>query len=689
MKKLSALLLCLMLSVCLQAAQLPVALRSAGTFTVLAGSTVTNTGFTTVVGDVGLSPGSAVTGFPPGTVTGGAIHVNDGPAVSAQADLSTAYLDALGRSVAPVTVSGDLSGQTLPPGLYKSTSSLGIAGVLTLDGQGNANSVFIFQIASSLTTGTGSQVVLIGNANPANIFWQVGSSATLGTYSSFSGTILAYQSITLTTGATLNGRALAEIGAVTLDSNPMVNPGAPITTPTPPALTVTCPLGTAQVGAAYNSLVAATGGTPPYAFSITGSLPPVLILNASTGLLIGTPTGAGTVFFGTRVQDSTSSIATNSCSIVVAAAQADVSITKTGPTFAAPNTNIIYNIAVGNAGPSPAASVTVSDTLPSGTTFVSAAPSQGSCSGTSTVSCSLGTVLANGVATVQVVVRSPSAPGTVVNTATVASSTPDPNLANNTSTTSLTVTTTPPMTVTCPLGAAQAGVAYNSIGLVATGGTPPYTFSITGSLPPGLGPISPSTGVLTGTPTTAGSFLFGTQAQDSASGIATNTTCSITVAAAQADVSITKSGPASVVQHANITYTMTVANAGPSPAANVIVGDNLPAGTTFVSAAASPAGSSCSGTNTVSCSLGTLAVGGSATVVLVVVSPNSPGPVVNTATVASDTLDTNLANNTSTATVTVTVPPSVPTLSIWGLALLGLLLLLAGCSTRFSRKAHS
>src|ERR1017187_867410 len=197
--------------VCLQGAQLPVTLGSAGTFTVLAGSTVTNTGFTTVVGDVGLSPGSAVTGFPPGTITGGALHINDGAAVAAQAALSTAYGDAAGRNVAPVTVAGDLSGQTLPPGLYKSTSSLGIAGVLTLDGQGNANSVFIFQIASSLTTGTGSQVILIGGANPANIFWQVGSSATLGTYSTFYETILAYQSITITTGARLNGRALAEI----------------------------------------------------------------------------------------------------------------------------------------------------------------------------------------------------------------------------------------------------------------------------------------------------------------------------------------------------------------------------------------------------------------------------------------------------------------------------------------------
>jgi uncharacterized repeat protein (TIGR01451 family) len=172
---------------------------------------------------------------------------------------------------------------------------------------------------------------------------------------------------------------------------------------------------------------------------------------------------------------------------------------------------------------------------------------------------------------------------------------------------------------------------------------------------------------------------------------ATNNTCSITVVAAQSDVSIAQTGPATVVGKANITYTLTVTNAGPSPAANVIVGDTLPVGTTLVSATPSPAGSSCSGTSTVSCSLGTLAAGGSATVVLVVAGPSRSGTVANTATVATDTLDSNLANNTSTVTVTVTVmaaPPSVPTLSTWGLALLALLLSLTGCPARLSRKAR-
>jgi hypothetical protein len=232
---------------CLPPASL--ALGSACGFGVLAGSTVTNTGLTTDSGDLGLSPGNSISGFadPPantyvgaGTHTAGlglvagTIHLTDPPppsiitAASAQTDLTTAYLDLKGRSMpAPTTVAGDLGGQTLAPGIYKSTSTLGITGDLTLDGGGNANAVWIFQIASSLTTLSGSRVVLANGAQSHNIFWQVGSSATLGTTSTFNGSILALTSITLTTGAKLNGRALAQNGAVTLDTNVITVPSCP------------------------------------------------------------------------------------------------------------------------------------------------------------------------------------------------------------------------------------------------------------------------------------------------------------------------------------------------------------------------------------------------------------------------------------------------------------------------------
>ena len=188
-----------------------------GGFSVLAGSTVTNTGPTQVSGDVGISPGTAVTGFPPG-LAGGAIHSADGAAAQAQATLTAAYIDAAGRS-GGTSVAGDLVGQTLTAGIYKSTSSLAISGDVTLDAQGNSDAVFIFQISSTLTTASGSHIVLINGAKACNVFWQVGSSATLGTNSVFKGNILALTSITITTGVNLEGRALARNGAVTLDSD--------------------------------------------------------------------------------------------------------------------------------------------------------------------------------------------------------------------------------------------------------------------------------------------------------------------------------------------------------------------------------------------------------------------------------------------------------------------------------------
>jgi hypothetical protein len=318
--------------------QLPVALGSAGTFSVLASSTVTNTGPTVVTGDVGVSPGTAVTGFPPGMVVGGAIHTADGPAGSAQIDLTTAYNDAAGRTT-PSSVSGDLGGLTLPPGLYKSTSFLNLTGILKLDGQGNTNSVFIFQIASALTTFSGSQVILLNGAQAANVFWQVGSSATLGTNSIFNGTILAQASVTLTTGAALNGRALARTGAVTLDTNTIGNPGPPTTGGPPSTLTVACPLSAAQAGVAYSSVLIATGGTPPYTFSITGSLPSGLILTPSTGAISGTPSVLGATPFVAAAIDSISGSATKSCSITTTVAPP--------PATPAPSSLILVSIGLG------------------------------------------------------------------------------------------------------------------------------------------------------------------------------------------------------------------------------------------------------------------------------------------------------------------------------------------------------
>jgi len=201
-------------------------LGSAATFEILAGSTVTNTGPTIITGgDLGLSPGSAVTGFPPGTLTPPAVmHITDPTAAQAQLDLTTAYLYTAGLPGGAV-LPGAMSGLTFTPGLYKNSSTVMLsAGNVTLDAQGDANAVFIFQVGSTLTTLGGTQVILAGSAQAKNVFWQVGSSATLGTTSIFEGTIMALTSITLDNGATLTGRALARNGAVTMDSSTVTAP---------------------------------------------------------------------------------------------------------------------------------------------------------------------------------------------------------------------------------------------------------------------------------------------------------------------------------------------------------------------------------------------------------------------------------------------------------------------------------
>ncbi|MFI5148834.1 MAG: ice-binding family protein [Bacteroidia bacterium] len=203
--------------------QSPVAMNGTSTFAILGGSAISNTGSTTITGDLGLSPGTSIGGFPPGILTG-TVHINDGIANQAKLDLTAAYNDAAGRTCTDiVTLSGNIGGLTLTPGLYKSTSSLAVSsGDVTFDAKGNVGAIFIIQIASTLTTTSGRKVILSGGASASNIFWQVGSSATFGTTSVFNGTVMAMQSITFDTGASLNGRALARTGAIVMAGNTIV-----------------------------------------------------------------------------------------------------------------------------------------------------------------------------------------------------------------------------------------------------------------------------------------------------------------------------------------------------------------------------------------------------------------------------------------------------------------------------------
>lgn len=206
------------------AAQAPVGLGTANSFAVLAGQTVTNTGPSVVSGSIGLSPGTAVTGFPPGTVINGTTYAADSVALQAENDLTTAYNSAAGRTPVTVESNPDLGGQTLAPGVYQGTSTLSLTGTVTLNGENNANSVFIFQAGSTLITASSSTVALENGATWCNVFWQVGSSATLGTASTFVGTVMALTSGTLNTGATVMGRMLARNGSVTLDTNTFTQP---------------------------------------------------------------------------------------------------------------------------------------------------------------------------------------------------------------------------------------------------------------------------------------------------------------------------------------------------------------------------------------------------------------------------------------------------------------------------------
>jgi ice-binding like protein len=213
MKQISAVLIALaFLAGDAVAAQPPIGLGTADSFAVLAGQTVTNTGPSTITGDLGVAPGAAVAGL---LAVTGTIHTADAAADRAQSDLTAAYNDAAGRTP-PAPVAADLGGLTLAPGVYGSASSLGLTGALILDAQGDPNAVFVFQAGSTLTTASASQVNLVNGAQACNVFWQIGSSATLGTASVFAGNILALTSISVNDGVTVQGRALARNGAVTL-----------------------------------------------------------------------------------------------------------------------------------------------------------------------------------------------------------------------------------------------------------------------------------------------------------------------------------------------------------------------------------------------------------------------------------------------------------------------------------------
>ncbi len=458
-------------------------LGTAESFGVLGGSAVTNTGASVITGNLGVSPGTAVTGFPPGSVTPpGAIHSADAVAAQAQIDLTTAY-NAIVATPTLVDLTGtDLGGLTLTPGVYGFSSSAQLTGTLTLNALGNPNAVFIFKIGSTLTTASNSSVVFIntgGNSSMScRVFWQVGSSATLGTTTSFAGNILALTSITLNTGANVSGRVLARNGAVTLAGNNVtVCPPAPINCPIITLTPTTLPGGV--TGVAYSATVIATGSTAtPYTYAVSsGALPPVLLINSGTGAITGTPTTAGTFIFTITATDANGCSGSQLYSIVIAATPPCPPLTLSPSALPAGVVGTPYSATIiGSGGAEPYAFASAPTPPVPGLTLSPAGVLSGS----------------------------PTTAGIFNFTISVM----DLGQCPGSRAYSISVASCPAITVSpATLPGGVVGNAYNQT-VSATGGTLPISFAVSsGALPPGLS-LNSGTGVIAGPLNTAGTFSF-------------------------------------------------------------------------------------------------------------------------------------------------------------------------------------
>lgn len=235
-------------------------LATAGPFVVLGGSAVTNTGPSVLNGDLGVTPGTSLTGFGLPAVVNGATHDNDAVAGQAQADLTTAYGVAAGQPIPPGNdlTGTDLGGLSLTAGAYGFSTSAQLTGQLTLDAQGDPNAQFVFVIGSTLTTESASSVILTNGASPCNVYWKVGSSATLGSTTAFVGNLMALSDISLDNGVTVSGRMLARNGQVTLINDVLSNGGCATGSSSTPSETGSG--GSPTIGTAVNKRKQKAGG---------------------------------------------------------------------------------------------------------------------------------------------------------------------------------------------------------------------------------------------------------------------------------------------------------------------------------------------------------------------------------------------------------------------------------------------
>jgi uncharacterized repeat protein (TIGR01451 family) len=591
-------------------AQVAPSLGTAQSFAVLGGSTVTNTGPTLVFGDLGVSPGTAVTGFPPGTVLGGTIHAADAVALQAQSDTTAAYVNLAGQACnTTFGVPTDLGGLTLVPGVYCFSSSAQLTGALTLDAGGDPGAVWIFEIASTLITASNSSVLLVNGAGQCNDYWQVGSSATLGTGTAFVGNILALTSISLDTNATMSGRALARNGAVTMDSN-------------------TVSIATCAVAA-----------NPP---TVVKAFSPATIAAGGVSTLTITLSNAG-----------------------------NTAATLTAPLTDSLPTGVVVS---GNGNNTCGGVVTANAGSPSTTLTGGSIPANGSCTETVDVTAANGGTYTNsiGVGALETSNGSNASPAVASLTVTTASATPDvskafsPALINAGGVSTLTITLTntsdtvasltAPFTDTLPIGLTVSGSsATNTCGGTIAAPAGGSAVTLTGGSIPANGSCTETVNV---TAASGGNYInsIAAGALQTSNGNSSSPAIA-TLAVTPPSITLGKAfSPASITAGGTSTLTLTLNNSG-STAATITspLTDTLPTGVLVSSGGSTTCGGSITataGSSTVTLTGGSIPADGSCTVTVSVTAANS-GSFVNT--VAAGGLQTSNGNSAGAATATLTV----------------------------------
>jgi Ice-binding-like len=597
-------------------AQIAPSLGMAESFAVLGASTVTNTGPTVITGDLGVSPGTAITGFPPG-VDIGATHAADAVALQAQSDTTTAYTILAGEACdTTFAVPTDIGGLTLVPGVYCFTSSAQITGALTLDAGGDPNAVWVFKVGSTLVTASSASVVLINGAQACNVFWQVGSSATIGTDTTFVGNILALTSITITTDATLSGRALAQNGAVTMDSNVITVSSciAPVT-PIPPT-----------VGKAFSPATITAGGSSTLTITLSNAnVSAASITSAFTDTLPGgvTVNGAPSTTCGGTVTSGASSV-----TLTGGAIPANGSCTVTVPVTAPNGGTYINSVPVGalvtsngnNTVPA-VATLTVNTTVVAPTVGKAFSPAIISTGGASTLTITLSNANASAA--------SISSPFT------------------DTLPSGVTITSMP--SNTCG-GTVTYGVSFVTL----TGGSIPANASCTITAPV----TAPSGGNFINS--IAAGALVTSNGTNAAPAVAT-----LTVNAPSVTPTLAKAfSPAVIAAGGASTLTITLINNNASAASITSpLTDTLPAGVTISSTPTNSCGGVISSsTSSVTLTGGSIPANGSC-IITVPVTATTGGNFINSLAVGA--LVTSNGNNTAPAIATLTVNSAVvlPTLS--------------------------